>query len=186
MLKRLIAMAVVAVAALFAVGTVPASAQVYPPSGGGITTSTSSPVAGQPFTLTIDAGSFDPGSPVTITVTKLSSSVGQSVRAVRAQTTSGTADSKGGYSEEVTINEPGTYRITASGTLNDEPVSYSKTVTVTGGGSNGGGSNSNGSSSLASTGAGDVLKIAGVGAALLAAGVMVVFATRRREERINH
>lgn len=93
-----------------------------------------------------------------------------------APTTSTTADANGEFSVPVTLNEVGTYTLTASGTSG----SYSTTVTVV----SAAGSSLSGqtpSSGLAATGAeSNLLLWSLVGAGALAAGATSVMVVRRR------
>lgn len=192
MKKTLAALALAGSIAL--VGSAPAMAATYPalPPAAGVDDGTVAP--GEVFTFT--GQGFLAGEAVTITVTVTTTGAanagGTAVSAripvyQAPQTLSSTADAQGRISVPLSINEPGTYSITATGNTSGVTVGP-VTVSVAGSLANTG--SSTGGAPLANTGSGAGLANTGadsglvlwtlVGAGALAAGATSVVVVRRR------
>jgi len=120
--------------ALGAAAAVPAAAtEPYPPNSPAVSVGTTSPVAGQPFAFT--ATGFLAAEKVEIAVNAKPVAMRQltSMRPVayaKDVINTLTADSSGSVSTDITLTQPGTYTITATGLTSGNVVST--TVTVTG------------------------------------------------------
>ena len=190
MKKTLAALALAGSIAL--IGSTPAMAATYPvlPPAAGVSDGTV--VAGQPFVFT--AQGFLPGETVTITITVVTTgaanaggaAVSAKIPVFQApQTLSATADAQGKISVPLTINEPGTYSITAKGNTSGVivgPVTVKVVAAALASGA--GAKTSSGSASaagLANTGVDSGLVLwTIVGAGALAAGATSVIVVRRR------
>jgi LPXTG-motif cell wall-anchored protein len=190
MKKTLAALALAGSIAL--VGSAPAMAATYPalPPAAGVDDGTVVP--GQVFTFT--AQGFLAGETVTITITVTTTGAantgGTAVSAripvyQAPQTLSATADAQGRISVPLSISDPGTYSITATGNTSGVTVGP-VTVSVAGslantGSTTGGAPLANTGSGLANTGADSGLVLwTLVGAGALAAGATSVVVVRRR------
>lgn len=169
-------------------GSAPAMAATYPPLPPSATVSDATVVAGEEFIFS--AQGFLPGETVTITVTLTTTGAANTggtalstkIPVFQApQTLSAVADSEGKIAVPMTINEPGTYAITATGNTSGVvvgPVYVTVVAALANTGTNAGGA------PLANTGADASLLLwgaAGVGAlGLGAAGV--ILARRNKNE----
>ncbi|MEW1806513.1 LPXTG cell wall anchor domain-containing protein [Pseudarthrobacter sp. NPDC080039] len=185
MKKTLAALALAGSIAL--IGSAPAMATTYPalPPAAGVSNGTVAP--GQTFVFT--AQGFLPGENVTITITLVTTgaantggtAVSAKIPVFQApQTLSATADAQGKISVPLTINEAGTYSITATGNTSGVTVGP-VVVKVAASLANTGGAPLANTGGLASTGADSGLVLwTLVGAGALAAGATSVVVVRRR------
>lgn len=169
------------------VGSAPAMATTYPalPPAAGVSDGTVAP--GQTFAFT--AQGFRPGETVTITITVTATgaanaggtAVSAKIPVFQApQTLSATADAQGKISVPLTINEAGTYSITATGNTSGITVGP-VVVKVAASLANTGGAPLANTGGLASTGVDSGLVLwTLVGAGALAAGATSVVVVRRR------
>lgn len=170
------------------IGAAPALAATYPPLPPAATVDDATVAPGETFIFT--AQGFLPGEPVTITITLTTTgtantggaAVSARIPLFQAPITVGaTADAQGKISVPLTLNEPGTYSITATGNTSGVTVGP-VFVTVAGALANTG-SNAGGAP-LANTGADASLLLwgaAGVGA--LGLGAAGVIAVRRNKNQ---
>lgn len=163
----------------------PAMAGEYPPLPPAATVSDATVVPGEEFIFT--AQGFIPGETVTVTVELVASgsantggtAVSTKIPVFQAPTTlTATADAEGKISVPLTLNEVGTYAITATGNESGVvvgPVYVTVVAAVANAGTNTGGA------ALANTGADSGLVLwTLVGAGALAAGATSVVVVRRR------
>jgi len=166
MIRRCL-LAVTVVGAMFVVAA-PAGAQQYPPANNFIALSDTTLVPGQTFTIT--AGTFLPGSTVTITFlsdpVNLGSAIASAVGTVSTQATT-------------PVDAPlGAHTVQASGQSADGPLTLSASVTVVPAAGAGGAAAAGGG--LPRTGDDTSIPLTRVAAVLLAGGGALVFAARRR------
>ncbi|MCA4133072.1 LPXTG cell wall anchor domain-containing protein [Arthrobacter sp. M4] len=198
-MKKLIAAVALAATVTFA-GSAPAIAATYPAPTTPGTVSDGTVAPGEVFTFS--GTGFLAGETITITVTLTSAptaiggfSGGASLAApskitipAATQTFTTTANSSGAFSFPVSVSQPGTYALAATGATSGKTVTASVTVAATGSGlANTGGGTGTG---LANTGTGTALANTGadsslilwslVGAGALAAGAASVITVRRR------
>ncbi|CAN7471329.1 LPXTG cell wall anchor domain-containing protein [Arthrobacter sp. LjRoot78] len=192
MKKSLAAIALAGSIAL--IGAVPAVAAQYPAPAAVVAVSNASPGPGETFTFRGRAAAFFNNEPLSITVTPTGApgaagSVSNGSRTVSGkitlplapQTFSTTAASDGSFAFPLSINETGTFTLTATGLTSGK--SESATVTVEGAGlaNTGGAPLANTGTGLANTGADASLVLWSlVGAGALAAGATSVVVVRRR------
>lgn len=190
MKKTLAALALAGSIAL--VGSAPAMATTYPalPPAAAVSDGTVAP--GETFTFT--GQGFLAGETVTITITLVSggaanaggTAVSAKIPVFQApQTLTAVADQEGKISVPLTINEAGTYQITATGNTSGVTVGPVTVVVAASlantGGNAGGAPLANTGSGLANTGADSGLVLwTLVGAGALAAGATSVVVVRRR------
>ncbi|MFJ5954505.1 LPXTG cell wall anchor domain-containing protein [Paenarthrobacter sp. NPDC092416] len=178
-------------------GAVPAVAANYPAPGTNVAVSDAAVAPGEAFVFS--GSGFTPGEGITITVTPTGTpaasggsvsagSLSVSGRIPLAPSTLGAvADGSGAFALPITINEPGSYALTATG--NTSGVTVGPVTVVVGGaglantGGSGTGTNlaNTGGVPLANTGADSSLILWSiVGAGALAAGTASVVVARRR------
>lgn len=174
-------LAALALAGSIALVGSPAVAAEYPPLAPAASVSDGTVAPGEEFIFT--AQGFLPGETVTITITLTATNTNTGGTAVSAkipvyqapQTLSATADAEGKIAVPLTINEPGTYSITATGNTSGVvvgPVFVTVAAAL---------ASTGGNSGLADTGADSGLVLWGlVGAGALAAGATSVVVVRRR------
>lgn len=167
----------------------PAMAAQYPPLPPAATVSDATVVPGEQFIFT--AQGFTPGETVTVTVELVASgtantggtAVSAKIPVFQAPTTlTATANAEGKISVPLTLNETGTYAVTATGNTSGAVVGpvYVKVVTATAAVAPIAGTNAGGAA-LANTGADSGLVLwTLVGAGALAAGATSVVVVRRR------
>jgi LPXTG-motif cell wall-anchored protein len=197
MKKSLAAVALAGSIAL--IGAVPAVAGNYPAPAAVAAVSNASPGPGETFTFRGRAAYFFNNEPLTIAVTPVGRPAaagaggnGGASRAVASkitlplapQTFAHQANADGSFAFPLSISEPGTYSITATGNTSGK-IAGPVTVTVRGAGlANTGGAplaNTGGGAALANTGADASLILWSlVGAGALAAGATSVVVVRRR------
>ncbi|MBT2515734.1 LPXTG cell wall anchor domain-containing protein [Arthrobacter sp. ISL-30] len=185
--------AAIALAGLIALtASAPATAATYPapPATGTVSDGTVAP--GETFTFS--GTGFIPGEAITITVTLTATpqAIGGSfsggasaavpakiVLPTATQTFSTVANSAGAFSFPLSISEPGTYTLAATGATSGRTVTAS--VTVAGAATGTGLATTTGGTPLANTGADSSLVLWSlVGAGALAAGAASVITVRRR------
>jgi len=182
-MRRRTLVVAVALAGILALAA-PAYGQQYPPEELFITVSDTTPTPGQ--TVTVTAGTFAPGTSVSMTFHSVTRFLGED----------DDVDATGRTVQNVTIPADatlGTHTITASGTApSGAPRSLSTNLTVVsaggGGGAAGGGGTGTGATGAGTTSAqgglprtGDnSIPLARVGLVTLAVGAGLVFVTRRR------
>ena len=195
MKKSLAALALAGSIAL--IGAVPAVAAQYPAPAAIAAVDNASPGPGETFTFRGRAAAFFNNEPITITVTPVGapSAAGTGTAggpslavptkitlALAPQTFAATAAADGSFAIPLSINEAGTYTITATGATSGR--TYSATVTVEASAAGTGGaplSSTGGGAALANTGADASLVLWSlVGAGALAAGATSVVVVRRR------
>jgi LPXTG-motif cell wall-anchored protein len=169
MVKRMIAVAALAVVGVGG----PASAQQYPPAVNTVTVSDTTPCPGD--TITVDARTFQPGAPVTVTL--VSSSL----------VLAGTADANGVVALQVTLptgTPVGEHTITATGQSPSGPLSLSARITIepSCAGAAAAAAPTRPSGALPKTGDDSSLQLAKLGLALAAVGgVITAIAVKRRK-----
>jgi LPXTG-motif cell wall-anchored protein len=193
MKKSLAAIALAGSIAL--IGAVPAVAAQYPAPAAVVAVSNASPGPGETFTFRGRAAAFFNNEPLSITVTPTGAPAGAGVsngsRTVSGkitlplapQTFSTTAASDGSFAFPLSINETGTFTLTATGLTSGKSASSTVTVEGTGLANTGGAplANTGGGAALANTGADASLILWSlVGAGALAAGATSVVVVRRR------
>lgn len=194
MKKSLAALALAGSIAL--IGAVPAVAAQYPAPAAVVAVSNASPGPGETFTFRGRAAAFFNNEPLSITVTPVGApaaagSVSNGSRTVSGkislplapQTFSTTAASDGSFAFPLSINETGTFTLTATGLTSGKSASSTVTVEGTGLANTGGAplANTGGGAALANTGADASLVLWSlVGAGALAAGATSVVVVRRR------
>jgi hypothetical protein len=155
-----------------------ALAQQYPPSSGGLAVSTSEASPGAE--VTISGGGYAPNSDVTVTF--------ESVPVVLAVVR---ADASGQFSARVRIPvdaTPGTHTLRATGVdAQGRPRVLSATINVTGGqappaGTTSGGGAGSHRGALVRTGPATVVPVSIAGAALIAAGALLLLQVRREAQ----
>jgi hypothetical protein len=176
--------------------TAPAFAQTYPPaSGGGVSITDTTPAPGQAVTVSVGAGTFDPGSSVTVSIPEFE--ISGTVTAAANGGASFTFDVPSGA-------QPGSVSVSFSGTLDgasvDREISFTVDAAASGGdddgqddgggqadddgqsagGGQGGGGQSDRDGGLPFTGSDELVPMAITGIALVGAGAFVVAAARRR------
>lgn len=178
--------AALALAGAIALGGASTAQALYPPLPPSATVSSATVTAGVAFTFS--GQGMLPNEPVTISVNLESSgaaaagsrSVPTKISMSPTQTSKTTADAEGKFSVPITINEPGTYSILATGDISGVTVGPVIVTVAAASANENVGAAVNGSG-LANTGANSGLilwSLAGVGA--LAAGAASVVVVRRR------
>jgi LPXTG-motif cell wall-anchored protein len=194
MKKTLAAIALAGSIAL--IGAVPAMAtDRYPADRAIVAVSTASPGPGETFTFRGRAAFFFNNEPVSITVTPVGAPAaagagvsngsrtvsGKITLPLAPQTFSTKAASDGSFAFPLSINEAGTYRLTATGLTSGKSASAVVTVQGAARGNAGGAALANSGAALANTGADASLVLWSlVGAGALAAGATSVVVVRRR------
>lgn len=170
MIKRIL-VSLVAIVGFGIMFQAPAMGQAYPPAGSA-TVSNSTPGVGEPFTVSVPAGSFDSGEAVSSEINSLDCSGNPSGGSYLGP--NGTASSDGSFSTSVTIDSAGKYSIDLAG----ESSGSNYDVTVTVGGACG--TTPDNTGGHPQTGAASTTTIAVLGGALVLAGGAAIMVMRRR------